>query len=137
MNALQRFDQQEVRRKPYGPTPIRIAAEKIGGGFRRLVSYGVALAFHGDFKRMIQMEFRERANAERGEKLLLIKDVAINSLELLPVGDSEQQPWALRRHTAHVHVLGRIRMVRQEPVHAALERRKARQILGIEGLDSE
>ena len=55
------------------------------------------------------MEFRKRADSVRRQKFLFVEHVAIDALELLAVGDGEQQAGALRRAPAHVHVLGYVR----------------------------
>src|SRR5258705_4693275 len=73
---LKRFHEQVVDRKPDGPTPIGIAAEKTGRGFRRLVVHTVRISVHVYFVGMILVKARKSAHAEGRKKFRLVQHAA-------------------------------------------------------------
>ena len=85
---------------------------------------------------MSLMKFRKRANSVRGEEFVFIEDVAVNALELLPVGDGRAATAILyRRLLAHVHVLATRRgLCSRNHCMRLTEPGKPRQILRLEGL---
>ena len=53
MKFLQRFDDQVIQREPDGTAPVRIAAEKAGAGFSRLIVHAILGAAHGQHVRVV------------------------------------------------------------------------------------
>ena len=81
----QRPDDQRIDRHPHRPPPVGVAAEHAGIRFRRQVLHFVFLATDVKHKRMFQVIARERANAVRPEKLVLVEQVGEHALELVLV----------------------------------------------------
>src|SRR5271163_4117931 len=90
-----------------------------------------------DLEWMVHMVFRERANSIRRQELSLIKNVAINPLQLWAIRNREQQTRTSLSLLAHVDVIVDVRMMVEEPLHAAAEPRHALQVFRLVGFDSE
>ena len=89
---LQRLDQQEVDRKPYGPAPVRVAAEERRGRLAGLVVEHEALAVEREDERIGRVPLRQRANAVRAEEPVLVEHVRQDAPELVRIDEREAQP---------------------------------------------
>src|SRR5439155_14268607 len=81
--AFERLDDQVVHREPDRPTPVGVAAEEAGVGFRGRVVDAVLLAVDRQDEGPLAVHLRERAEAVRGEELVLVEHVAEHALEPL------------------------------------------------------
>ena len=121
VKLLQRFDQQEIHREPHRPAPVRVPAEETGGGLSRLVVHTIFVAIDMQHIGVFAVMLGKRSNAVRGEKLVLVQHVAEHAHELPAVYQREQAAHAARRPLGHFNVVGHVRMVVDEPLHAPLE----------------
>ena len=73
MEFLQRLDDQIVDGEPDRPSPVGVAAEQAGAGFRRLVIHTMLHPIYMDRIGMVAVVLRQRPDAVRGEKFLLVQ----------------------------------------------------------------
>ncbi len=75
MQPLQRFDEQEIHRKPDRAAPIGIAAKQAGFRFARLIAdLEIVWPSIGRINGMILVISRNGADAKRREKFLFLED---------------------------------------------------------------
>src|SRR5438105_206246 len=121
MEALQRFDQQVVKRKPYRTAPVRIASKQLGVRFGRLVIDPMLLPVHIQDERMIPVITRQRADAIWREELVLIKHSGENLEQLRALHYRKEPSLAHALPGDGSDVAAKILAVLNEPVHTALE----------------
>src|SRR6266446_1989750 len=134
---LERFHEQIVDWKPNGPPPVRISAKETCRGFGRLVVNAVGVSVHVDFVRMVLVVARESPHSVWRKKLRFVQHAAKHALELLAAHEGEEASNAARGTLRHFDVLGHVRMIVNEPLHAALEAGKAIDDFRLEGLHGE
>ena len=93
--AFQGLDEEVVHRKPDRPPPVGVAAEKARGGFPRLVVHAMFLTAGGEDEGMGSVMLGERTNAEGGEKLLFIEQVAQHAGQPFARRDGQQAAGAV------------------------------------------
>ena len=90
MKFLQRFDEQEIYRKPDRSPPVGIAPEQARGRFTRLVIHAVFHAHDAERVRMLAVKARQCAYAVGRQEFIFVQHVTKNGPELRFTGDGEQ-----------------------------------------------
>jgi hypothetical protein len=123
VESLERLDDQEVDREPDRPAPVRIAAEQPRRGFGRIVVHAEFLPVHVQDVRPVPMNARDRAQAERGQELVLVEQVA----------QDPNEPLTRRKRQKHLHAAAllheaqlprEVSAILEEPLQALLEPRE-------------
>src|SRR6266704_5046345 len=86
---------------------------------------------------MVLVKARKGTHAIRRKKFRLIQHAAEHALELFTIHEREEPAHATRGALRHFNVFGHVRMIVDEPLHTALEARKAIDDFCLEGLDGE
>src|SRR5437763_16597146 len=86
---FQRFDQQEVHRKPNGTAPIGVAAEHAAVRLARNIFHAMIHSSRGKDERLFLMDARQGANAARREEFSFVQEVAEHALESSAGGNGQ------------------------------------------------
>src|SRR6476620_8619012 len=92
MEMQQRPDDQGVDGHPDRPTPVRVATEHSGVGFRRQILDTVFFAMDMKEKRMLQMVAGQGADSVRTQESLLVKQAREHTAKLRLSENREQTP---------------------------------------------
>ena len=130
----QRLDDEERRREPDRPAPVRVAALELRGRLGRLVRHAAPVPL----ERLRLVQLRQRADAVARQELALVVDVAEQPAQLRGVDDREQVGRLAVGPLDRVdHLVDQLAAVLEEPVEVRRELLERLDPLELEPLDRE
>src|SRR5437764_13186053 len=95
MVLLERFDDEEIQRKPYWSPPVRIAAKQATGGLSGLIIYDILAAASFEDKGMLAVIGGHRAKSVRRQEFLFIEHDRKDAAQPGFIDDGKQLPVSL------------------------------------------
>ena len=130
--TLERLDEQIVHRKPHRAAPVRVAAEQARVRFPRHIIHAMLLPARLENVRLLVVKFRQRADAERRQKLRLVQQIPQHPHEPR-LRRNRQQPPPMPVF-AISHLMPQARLIFQKPFQPFVKSRQLPNLVLLQNL---